>query len=214
MEIGKTQRYSKKLWASLALSSAFVSALVLNTSVNKAQAATQPDANNQVTVTAGDTYTGIAAQYNLSLDELQQANPNPAQGYDLIFVGEKITLPSSQNQTVSQPATQEQVEQQQAEQQSVQEQPVAPVQQPVQAEAPVQGTAQVSDAKSWIASRESGGSYSAQNGRYVGKYQLDAAYLNGDYSPANQERVADSYVASRYGSWDNAKAHWLANGWY
>lgn len=205
MEIGKTQRYSKKLWASLALSSAFVSALVLNTSVNKAQAATQPDANNQVTVTAGDTYTGIAAQYNLSLDELQQANPNPAQGYDLIFVGEKITLPSSQNQTVSQPAAQEQVEQQ-----SVQEQPAAPV----QAEAPVQGTAQVSDAKSWIASRESGGSYSAQNGRYVGKYQLDAAYLNGDYSPANQERVADSYVASRYGSWDNAKAHWLANGWY
>lgn len=202
MEIGKTQRYSKKLWASLALSSAFVSALVLNTSVNKAQAATQPDANNQVTVTAGDTYTGIAAQYNLSLDELQQANPNPAQGYDLIFVGEKITLPSSQNQTVSQPAAQEQAEQQQAEQQ------------PVQAEAPAQSAAQVSDAKSWIASRESGGSYSAQNGRYVGKYQLDAAYLNGDYSPANQERVADSYVASRYGSWDNAKAHWLANGWY
>ena len=55
-------------------------------------------------------------------------------------------------------------------------------------------------AKAWIASRESGGSYSAQNGQYIGKYQLSAAYLNGDYSAANQERVADNYVAGRYGS--------------
>ncbi|EOH61229.1 hypothetical protein UAC_01793, partial [Enterococcus mundtii ATCC 882] len=30
----------------------------------------------------------------------------------------------------------------------------------------------------------------------------------------NQERVAEQYVASRYGSWDAAKAFWLANGWY
>ncbi|MCB7176757.1 LysM domain-containing protein, partial [Lactiplantibacillus plantarum] len=28
------------------------------------------------------------------------------------------------------------------------------------------------------------------------------------------ERVANSYVASRYGSWSNAKSYWLANGWY
>lgn len=35
-----------------------------------------------------------------------------------------------------------------------------------------------------------------------------------DYSPENQERVADSYVAERYGSWSAAKAFWLANGWY
>lgn len=56
-------------------------------------------------------------------------------------------------------------------------------------------------AKAWIAARESGGSYTAQNGQYVGKYQLSASYLNGDYSAANQERVADQYVASRYGSW-------------
>lgn len=69
-------------------------------------------------------------------------------------------------------------------------------------------------AKAWIASRESGGSYSAQNGQYIGKYQLSAAYLNGDYSAANQERVANNYVASRYGSWAAAKQFWLANGWY
>ncbi|WP_338201542.1 hypothetical protein [Lactobacillus rizhaonensis] len=69
-------------------------------------------------------------------------------------------------------------------------------------------------AKAWIASRESGGSYSAQNGQYIGKYQLSAAYLNGDYSAANQERVANNYVAGRYGSWAAAKQFWLANGWY
>ncbi|MBP5840925.1 LysM domain-containing protein, partial [Lactiplantibacillus plantarum] len=71
-----------------------------------------------------------------------------------------------------------------------------------------------SAAKAWIAGKESGGSYSARNGQYIGKYQLSASYLNGDYSAANQERVANSYVASRYGSWSNAKSYWLANGWY
>ena len=69
-------------------------------------------------------------------------------------------------------------------------------------------------ARDWIASRESGGSYTAQNGNYYGKYQLSRAYLGGDYSAENQERVADSYVLNRYGSWANAKAHWLQNGWY
>ena len=69
-------------------------------------------------------------------------------------------------------------------------------------------------AKAWIAGRESGGSYSARNGQYIGKYQLSASYLGGDYSAANQERVADNYVKSRYGSWTNAQSFWQANGWY
>ncbi|WP_225420451.1 aggregation-promoting factor C-terminal-like domain-containing protein [Lapidilactobacillus bayanensis] len=69
-------------------------------------------------------------------------------------------------------------------------------------------------AKAVIAGRESGGSYTARNGQYVGKYQLSASYLHGDYSPANQERVANSYVTSRYGSWSNALAHWNSCGWY
>ena len=69
-------------------------------------------------------------------------------------------------------------------------------------------------AKAWIAARESGGSYTARNGQYVGKYQLSAAYLNGDYSAANQERVADQYVASRYGSWSAAQSFWQSHGWY
>lgn len=70
------------------------------------------------------------------------------------------------------------------------------------------------DAKAWIAARESGGNYNARNHNYIGKYQLSASYLNGDYSPANQERVADQYVASRYGSWSAAQKFWQNNGWY
>lgn len=69
-------------------------------------------------------------------------------------------------------------------------------------------------AKAWIASKESGGSYTASNGNYYGKYQLSLSYLNGDTSAANQEKVANSYVKSRYGSWTAAKAFWQANGWY
>lgn len=69
-------------------------------------------------------------------------------------------------------------------------------------------------AREWIANKESGGSYTAKNGIYYGKYQLTATYLNGDYSAENQEKVANEYVASRYGSWTAAKAHWEANNWY
>ena len=69
-------------------------------------------------------------------------------------------------------------------------------------------------AKAWIAQRESGGSYTATNGQYIGKYQLSASYLNGDYSAANQERVANQYVTSRYGSWVAAQQFWQSHGWY
>lgn len=94
--------------------------------------------------------------------------------------------------------------------------PAQSYQEPAQTyQAPAQNyKANNSSAKQIIAQRESGGSYNARNGQYVGKYQLSSSYLNGDYSPANQERVADQYVAQRYGSWDNALAFWNNNGWY
>lgn len=69
-------------------------------------------------------------------------------------------------------------------------------------------------AKEWIAQRESGGSYTARNGKYIGRYQLSSSYLGGDYSPAHQEEVADAYVKNRYGSWSAAKAFWQRMGWY
>ncbi|PAB54338.1 cell surface protein [Lactobacillus johnsonii] len=89
---------------------------------------------------------------------------------------------------------------------------------PAQTQATTSYTSNVSGseaaAKAWIAGRESGGSYSARNGQYIGKYQLSASYLGGDYSAANQERVADNYVKSRYGSWTGAQKFWQTNGWY
>ena len=69
-------------------------------------------------------------------------------------------------------------------------------------------------AKEWIAQHESGGSYTAQNGVHYGRYQLDLAYLGGDLSPEHQEEVAKQYMQNRYGSWQAAQAHWIANGWW
>lgn len=69
-------------------------------------------------------------------------------------------------------------------------------------------------AKHWVAMRESGGNYNARNGVCYGKYQLNISYLRGNLSPKNQERTADNYAYSRYGSWVNAKKFWLAHNWY
>jgi len=71
-----------------------------------------------------------------------------------------------------------------------------------------------SSAKAWIINHESGGSYTATNGRYYGAYQLDISYLGGDLSPENQDRVAEEYVNNRYGGWDGAMSFWQSNGWY
>lgn len=69
-------------------------------------------------------------------------------------------------------------------------------------------------AKEWIAQRESGGDYNATNGRYIGRYQLDQSYLDGDYSEENQEAAAEAYIADRYGSWQAAQEHHREYGWY
>ena len=71
-----------------------------------------------------------------------------------------------------------------------------------------------SSAAAQIAQAESGGSYTAQNGRYYGMYQLDRSYLHGDYSPANQERVFRQYSRQRYGSVNGALAFRQQHGWY
>lgn len=84
-------------------------------------------------------------------------------------------------------------------------------------QAPRQRTSYTASANSGLASiaqAESGNSYSARNGQYIGKYQLSAAYLHGDYSPANQERVARQYAISRYGSISAAAAFHASHGWW
>ncbi|NDR77112.1 LysM peptidoglycan-binding domain-containing protein [Lactobacillus sanfranciscensis] len=184
------------------------------------------------TVVSGDTLNKLSAQYGVSVQDLAQANK--IQDINKIYVGEVFTISddgqvsvSDQSAVAAAPAqaatTQVSAPVQQAApvaQASVQQAvPVAqaPVQQaPVQQAAPAASSVSGSDAaaKDWIAGRESGGNYGAQNGQYVGKYQLSASYLNGDYSAANQERVADNYVTSRYGSWSGAQSFWQSHGWY
>lgn len=70
------------------------------------------------------------------------------------------------------------------------------------------------EAKEWIAWRESGGDYNSRNGQYVGRYQLNEMYLDGDYSEENQEAAAEAYIADRYGSWQAAQEHHREYGWY
>ena len=183
-----------------------------------------------VTVKAGDTVSELAQKYNTTVNTIQQLNnlSNP----NLIFVGQQLKVNNDNNgQVVAQQNTNNnaQAAQQQAtsQQQNTNTQAQASTQQAAQQSASQNTQAQASNnnysssvsgndaaAKAWIAQHESSDNYNARNGQYIGKYQLSASYLNGDYSPANQERVADQYVAQRYGSWTNAQRFWEANGWY
>ncbi|WP_283614016.1 LysM peptidoglycan-binding domain-containing protein [Ligilactobacillus aviarius] len=179
-----------------------------------------------VTVKAGDTVSELAQKYNTTVNTIQQLNnlSNP----NLIFVGQQLKVNNDNNgQAVAQQNTNNNAQAaQQATSQNTQAQ--ASTQQAAQQQSASQNTqAQASNnnysssvsgndaaAKAWIAQHESSNNYNARNGQYIGKYQLSANYLNGDYSPANQERVADQYVAQRYGSWTNAQRFWEENGWY
>ncbi|EGP5399494.1 peptidase M23, partial [Enterococcus faecium] len=142
---------------------------------------------------------------------------------NLIYSGQQLTIPTEGSaQAAAEPQAAVQEAPVQAEQPVVQETvqtetQAAPVAETQSAPAATETTTTATStnaAKEWIAQKESSGSYTATNGRYIGRYQLDSSYLNGDYSAANQEKVAEQYVASRYGSWEAAKAFWEANGWY
>ena len=165
-----------------------------------------------VTVKSGDTVSKLAKDYNTTVDAI--VNTNKLSNANSIFVGQKLEIGEATQADNNQQAAQGQ--------QSQQSQQVTPAASSQQATTNYNTTSNYTSnvsgdeqaAKEWIAARESGGSYTAQNGRYYGRYQLDASYLGGDFSPANQDRVADQYVASRYGSWSAAKSYWLSNGWY
>ena len=174
------------------------------------------------TVKEGDTLSEIAETYNTTVEKL--AENNHIENIHLIYVGQELVIdgpvapavtpapstykaPAAQNEAVSAPvaATTEVAPVASAPAEAVAPTPAAPA-------STVSGSD--AEAKEWIAQKESGGSYTATNGQYIGRYQLTASYLNGDYSAENQERVADAYVAGRYGSWSAAKNFWLNNGWY
>lgn len=171
------------------------------------------------TVKEGDTLSEIAETHNTTVEKL--AENNHIDNIHMIYVGQELVIdgpatpvapasttyeaPAAQDETVSATV---------AETTEVEEE--TPVVSETVAEETVASTVSGSEAeaKEWIAQKESGGSYTATNGRYIGRYQLTDSYLNGDYSAENQERVADAYVAGRYGSWSAAKTFWLNNGWY
>ncbi|RSJ08424.1 LysM peptidoglycan-binding domain-containing protein [Streptococcus mitis] len=173
------------------------------------------------TVKEGDTLSEIAETHNTTVEKL--AENNHIDNIHLIYVGQELVIdgpvapvatpapttyaaPAAQDETVSAPAAETT---EVAEEAPVASAPVAEASAPA---ATVSGSE--AEAKEWIAQKESGGSYTATNGQYIGRYQLTDSYLNGDYSAENQERVADAYVAGRYGSWSAAKNFWLNNGWY
>lgn len=176
------------------------------------------------TVKPGDTLSEIAETYNTTVEKL--AKLNNIKNVDLIFIDQVLVIdgeaPVAQTTTTEAPVAE--VEETPAVAETVVEETTyeetyeAPASAPAAAESYSAPAATVggseAEAKEWIAQKESGGSYTATNGRYIGRYQLTDSYLNGDYSAENQERVADAYVAGRYGSWTAAKNFWLNNGWY
>ena len=172
-----------------------------------AATATVANADTLYTVQSGDTLSSISQKFANDNSLVQTlAQQNNIQDINKIYVGQQLVVKTdgqaTDAQTTAQPAAQATTQ--------------SAVAQTSQTTSNYTSTAYGSeaDAKAWIAAHESGNNYGARNGQYIGKYQLSAGYLNGDYSLANQERVADQYVAGRYGSWTNAKQHWLSNGWY
>ena len=175
------------------------------------------------TVKPGDTLSEIAETYNTTVEKL--AKLNNIKNVDLIFVDQVLVIngeaPVTQEPSTvaaAAAATVEVVASSAAPEATEVVEETPATEESYSAPAPVAPAATVSgsesEAKEWIAQKESGGSYTATNGRYIGRYQLTDSYLNGDYSAENQERVADAYVAGRYGSWTAAKNFWLNNGWY
>lgn len=179
-------------------------------------------ADTVYTVQSGDTLSSISYNAFGNASGIEKiAAANGISNKNLIYVGTQLTIPTGDTAVAAAPQASATPAAAPAPVQAapaVQESAPAP-----QAAAPAasqassySSSASGSDAqaKEWIANKESSGSYTAVNGQYYGRYQLTNSYLNGDYSAANQEKVADQYVASRYGSWSAAQAFWVANGWY
>lgn len=175
------------------VSTAIAGAVALGISADVVSA----NADTIYTVKSGDTLSSISYKFNKDNSLVNKiAQKNSIEDINTIYVGQKLLIKGDgEIQTVSS-------QNDKSDSKSSSNQSSSNLSSAEQA------------AKDWIAYHESRGSYTVTNGQYIGKYQLSASYLNGDYSPENQERVADQYVANRYGSWVNAQQHWMANGWY
>lgn len=183
----------------------------------------EEEGNSTYTIQYGDTLGVISKAVGIEMTSI--AKLNGIEDVDVISTGNQLTFKKDEATgeveeiVVEDTTTQEEVVYE-VEENVVAEEPTYEeiVTEEQTYEEPVQYTATGSDAeaKEWIAQHESGGDYNITNptGKYIGKFQLDRSYLNGDHSPANQEKVAEEYVAERYGSWSQAKVHWQNKGWY
>lgn len=162
------------------------------------------------TVQKGDTLSAIAKKNGTTVDEI--VSKNGIQDANKISIGQNLTI----NETTEEPAETPASVETSTSTETVSESATSTDSTQSESNQTTDTNLSSSEvaAKEEIAQRESGGSYTAQNGQYYGRYQLSSSYLNGDLSPENQEKVADNYVASRYGSWTAALAFWNANGWY
>ncbi|KRM02018.1 LysM peptidoglycan-binding domain-containing protein [Limosilactobacillus gastricus] len=172
-------------------------------------AVTVANADTTYTVKSGDTLNSISQQYvgdKSLVSSIVKANNISDQ--NVIYVGEQLTIPtdSSDNTSTNNNSSTTTDSSTNTDSNS------STTTDSSSYTSSVSGSE--AEAKEWIAQKESSGSYTASNGNYYGRYQLSLSYLNGDLSASNQEKVADQYVASRYGSWTAAKAFWEANGWY
>lgn len=172
-------------------------------------AVTVANADTTYTVKSGDTLNSISQQYvgdKSLVSSIVKANNISDQ--NVIYVGEQLTIPtdSSDNASTNTDSSTTTDSSTNTDSNS------STTTDSSSYTSSVSGSE--AEAKEWIAQKESSGSYTASNGNYYGRYQLSLSYLNGDLSASNQEKVADQYVASRYGSWTAAKAFWEANGWY
>lgn len=161
------------------------------------------DTNSVVTVKSGDTLENLSDKYNVFISIIKDTNGkyNDSQ----LLPGDRLLLLSKNNQSsYSKDKKNATDKKQKAKKQNLD----------LKDDSEQKWNQENADAKAWISFHESTNSYTAQNGQYYGKYQLDKNYLAGNYSPENQEQVANQYVSDRYGSWVNAKAHWVSNNWY
>lgn len=189
------------------------------------------------TITWGDTLSSIASALGVNVNKLIEVND--VNNADLIITGTTLSIsPDHETVTYSEPTgevksydvSEESEQVQEVEtpvevQEEIQEEVVVeePVEQPTAQPAPQPAEAKPAttnlstseaEAKEIIAQRESSGSYTAVNGQYYGRYQLNPTLVHHGASPAEQEAAADKYVAGRYGSWTAALEFWNNNGWY
>uniref|UniRef100_UPI0035C6E3EF LysM peptidoglycan-binding domain-containing protein n=1 Tax=Enterococcus rotai TaxID=118060 RepID=UPI0035C6E3EF len=132
---------------------------------------TYAHADSLYTVKSGDTLSTISHQFsgdNSMIDLI--AKDNNISNINMIFEGEQLTI-----------RTADEAKQAPVQQESAQQAAPAPVQEtevqaaPVAQETVPATAATTSSAKEWIAQKESSGSYGATNGKYIGRYQLDAS---------------------------------------